>query len=130
MENLELMGTKGVPTVRFNVETGLIELIGQSYQDLAVKYFDTLSQQLDEYISQIKKPITFNFKLTYFNSSASKRILNLLIKLNEYKDNDGDVTVNWHFDEEDLDMEELVNDYTQMSGIQINLIPDSEMQWE
>jgi hypothetical protein len=130
MENLELKGTKGVPTVLFNIQTGLIELIGQSYQETAAEYFDQLMQQLEKYISQIRKPLTVNFKLTYFNSGSSQRILNILFKLSEYKENNGNVAVNWFFDEEDLDMKDLVNDYIQISKLNINLIPDPEMKWE
>ena len=130
MENLELKGAKGVPTVLFNIQSGSIELIGQSYQETAVVYFEKLMQHLDEYIAEIRKPLTVNFKLTYFNSGSSKRILNILFKLSEYKENNGDVTVNWHFDEEDMDMEELVNDYIHISKLTINLIPDSDMQWD
>ena len=130
MENLELKGAKGVPTVLFNSRSGSIELIGQSYQDKAIEYFEKLMQQLDEYISEIGKPLTVNFKLTYFNSGSSKRILNILFKLSEYKENNGDVTVNWYFDEEDMDMEELVNDYIHITKLNINLIPDSDMKWD
>jgi hypothetical protein len=133
MENLEIKGSHGdydVPTVHFNADTGICELIGESYLENTVAFYDKLMKWLDEYIGQKGGPVVFNFKLTYFNTSSSKRILYILLKLKDYEDNNGDVTVNWYYDKDDLDMEEEVEDFIQISNLHINLIPDSEMKWE
>ena len=133
MQNLEIKGSHGdydIPTVEFNAETGICELRGESYLEKTAEFYDKLLAWLDEYMTVIAKPIVFNFRLTYFNTSSSKRILYLILKLKEYEDDGGDVTVNWYYDEDDTDMEEDVEDFRIISNLDINSIPDSELRWE
>ena len=133
MQNLEIKGSHGdyeVPTVSFNAETGVCELKGESYLEKTAEFYDRLLSWLDEYMTEVNKPITFNFRLTYFNTSSSKRILYLLLKLKEYEDNGGEVDTNWYYDEDDTDMEEEVEDFRIISNLEINAIPDSSLRWE
>ena len=133
MQNLEITGSHGdfdIPTVVFNAETGICELKGESYLEKTAEFYDRLLSWLDEYIAVVNKPLTFNFRLTYFNTSSSKRILYILLKIKEYEDGGGKVTVNWYYDEDDTDMEEDVEDFKIISNLDINAIPDSELRWE
>ena len=133
MQNLDIKGSHGdydIPSVNFNADTGVCELKGESYLEKTAEFYDRLLGWLDQYISEVDKPITFNFKLTYFNTSSSKRILYILLKLKEYEDNGGEVTTNWYYDEDDTDMEEDVEDFRIISNLDINLVADSELRWE
>ncbi len=133
MQNLEIKGSHGdyeVPTVIFNAATGVCELQGESYLEKTAEFYTQLLDWLDEYIAEVNRPITFNFRLTYFNTSSSKRILYILLKLKEYEDNGGEVTTNWYYDEDDTDMEEEVEDFRIISNLEINAIPDSSLRWE
>ena len=133
MQNLEIKGSHGdydVPTVFFNAETGVCELKGESYLEKTAEFYDRLLAWLDEYFTVVNQPITFNFRLTYFNTSSSKRILYILLKLKEYEDDGGQVTTNWYYDEDDTDMEEEVEDFKIISNLEINAIPDSDLRWE
>ena len=133
MQNLEIKGSHGeyeVPTVLFNAETGICELEGESYLEKTAEFYDRLLAWLDEYISFVNKPITFNFRLTYFNTSSSKRILYLLLKLKEYEESGGEVNTNWYYNEDDTDMEEEIEDFRIISNLEINAIPDSSLKWE
>ncbi|MCB0588275.1 MAG: DUF1987 domain-containing protein [Phaeodactylibacter sp.] len=133
MQNLEIKGSHGdydVPTVFFNAETGVCELKGESYLEKTAEFYDRLLAWLDEYIETVSNPITFNFRLTYFNTSSSKRILYILLKLKEYEDNGGEVTTNWYYDEDDTDMEEEIEDFRIISNLEINALPDSSLRWE
>ena len=132
MQNLEIKGSHGdydIPTVFFNAETGGCELKGESYLEKTAEFYDRLLAWLDDYITKVNQPITFNFKLTYFNTSSSKRILYILLKLKEYADNGGQVTTNWYYDEDDTDMEEDVEDFRIISNLEINAIPDANLKW-
>ena len=133
MQNLEIKGSHGdydIPTVFFNAETGVCEMKGESYLEKTAEFYDRLLAWLDEYIKEVTKSIVFNFRLTYFNTSSSKRILYIILKLKEYEEDGGDVTVNWYYDEDDTDMEEDVEDFRIISNLDINSIPDSNLRWE
>ena len=99
------------PSVNFNAKTGICELSGESFLEDTQEFYKPLIDWLEEYTTKIKKPIAFLIKLTYFNTSTSRCILDLLNVLKDYEDEGGDVTVNWHYDENDSDMEEDIEDY-------------------
>jgi hypothetical protein len=133
MDDLNIQGSHGdfdIPTVNFNAESGVCELSGESYLENTTEFYSRLSNWLDEYISTVQKPITFNFRLSYFNTSSSKRILYILHKLKDYEENGGNVTVNWYYDKDDTDMEEDVEDFILISNLKINLIEDSDLSWK
>ena len=127
MENLYIKGSSEaffIPTVDFNAETGHCILSGESYLEDTVEFYEPLIKWVRQYTEDIKKPITFDIKLTYYNTSSSRSILDILDILKAYEDLSGFVTVNWHYDEEEqMDIEEEVEDYIIESGLEINLIP-------
>ncbi|MBR4265992.1 MAG: DUF1987 domain-containing protein [Bacteroidales bacterium] len=111
------------PSVNFNAKTGICELSGESFLEDTAEFYKPLIDWLVEYTEKIKKPIAFIIKLTYFNTSTSRCILDLLNVLKDYEDEGGEVVVNWHYDENDSDMEEDIEDYMIDTGLKINIIP-------
>ena len=62
--------------------------------------------------------------MTYFNTSSSRRFLEILNLLEDYQDeNGGDVVVNWYYEEGDIDMLESGEEYEEDVSIDFNLIP-------
>jgi hypothetical protein len=132
MENLIINGNHelfDVPTVHFNAETGLCTIEGESYLEKTAEFYDSLLVWLNQYMDEIKGAITFNFKLTYFNTSSSKRILYIMLKLKEYFDKGANVTTNWHYNPNDIEMEEAVEDFMSIAKLAVNLIPDSKLRF-
>jgi len=126
MENIHIVGSHDVffvPSVNFDAETGICELAGESYLEETVEFYTPLIQWLKTYIEEEARPITFNIKLTYFNTSSSRCILDILNILKIYEENGGTVIVNWYFDPDDSDMEEEIEDYMIDSELKITLIP-------
>ena len=131
MKNIYIEGSHDayfIPTVDFNVETGICELLGESYLEETIKFYTPLFNWLKEYITQEKKPIIFNFKLSYFNTSSSKCIVDILNMLKKYKEEGGEVNVFWYYDEKDEDVEEEleeVEDFMLETNLKIKLVPSS-----
>ena len=126
MENLKIKGSHGVffiPTVNFDAKTGVCEIAGESYLEDAAEFYEPVLKWIDDFIIVVNKPIVFHFKLTYFNTSSSRRILDILGRLKEYEDEGGQVTINWYYEEDDSDMEEEVEDFMIESELDINLLP-------
>jgi hypothetical protein len=124
MESLvinEIKGSPYYPSVRFNAETGVCEIRGESYMEETYKFYEPLVTWIKEYIEQ-KKPLEINFKLTYFNTNSSRLILDILDMVRKYQESGGTVTVNWYYDKKDPDMVEEVEDFILESGMNINLI--------
>ena len=125
MENLEIEGSHKnffIPTVRFNAKTGICEIEGESFLEDTVEFYRHLVDWLENYIDEVKGPMALIIKLSYFNTSTSRSILDILNLLKDYEDDGGEVVVNWHFDENDVDMEEDIDDYIIDTGLDINKI--------
>ncbi len=126
MENLEIEGSHKnffIPTVNFNAKTGICEISGESFLEDTVEFYKQIIEWLERYIEEVKGPIAFIVKLSYFNTSTSRSLLDILNLLKDYEDEGGEVVVNWHFDENDVDMEEDIDDYIIDTGLDINKIP-------
>lgn len=124
MDNLEIKGESGVyfiPEVKFNASSGVCEISGESYLEDTDEFYNNLIQWLETYIKEVRKAITFNFKLTYFNTSSSRSILNILRVLKKYEDDSGQVTVNWYYPEDDDSIAEEAEDYMKDTGLKINM---------
>lgn len=126
MENLEIEGSHKnffIPSVNFNVKTGICEINGESFLEDTVEFYRHLIDWIDGYIENVKGPLALIIKLSYFNTSTSRSILDILNLLKDYEDDGGEIVINWHFDENDVDMEEDIDDYIIDTGLDINKIP-------
>ncbi|MFN8255152.1 MAG: DUF1987 domain-containing protein [Bacteroidales bacterium] len=124
MENLEIVikaGSHFKPSVLLNAETGICEIAGESYLEEATQFYNPIYEWLQEYI-KTKKPLFFNFKLSYVNTSSSKHILYILRMLKNYKDSGATVEAKWFIEPGDSDTEEDVEDYMIISGLDISII--------
>ncbi|MDX2305854.1 MAG: DUF1987 domain-containing protein [Microscillaceae bacterium] len=124
MENLEIKGESGVyfiPEVKLNASTGICEISGESYLEDTDEFYNNIINWLENYIREVNRSITFNFKLTYFNTSSSRSILNVLRVLKKYEDNGGAVTVNWYYPEDDESIAEEAEDYMKDTGLEIHM---------
>jgi len=125
MNNLildKIPGEPFFPKVNFNAQSGECEISGESYMENTYSFYLPVLEWLENYSTEVNKPVIFNFKLTYFNTSSSRSILEILQKLKEYKEKGGDVTVTWFYDEEDPDMKDEVEDFKVESEIEIKMI--------
>jgi len=128
MENIVIKGAHDVffiPNVNFDYTACKCELGGESYLEETTKFYTPLLNWLDQYFNEVSMPLTFDFSLTYFNTSSSGAILNILNKLKSFIKSGLSITINWYYDSDDLDMKEEIEDYIYSTDLQINLIPKS-----
>lgn len=133
MENIKIEGKHGeyfVPTVNFDAENGVCEISGESYLEETRVFYEQLIEWLKKYDETTTNNLTFSFKLTYFNTSSSRCILDILNQLKEMIDNGKDIKVNWYYQQDDEDMQEEVEDFIFDSQVDINIIPFEDIEDE
>ena len=126
MENLHLPIIEDEydkPFVKFDASTGKCEISGESFPEKTAEFFSRLMEWLEKYIKEVKGPVDFVFNLSYFNTSSSKRILHIMMLLQEYVENGGDVKAQWNYDPEDLDLEEDIEDLKIISKLDMKMNP-------
>ena len=123
MENLEMLAKSGShfkPSVKLNAETGVCEIAGESYLEESSLFYQPIYDWLVDY-TKTKKPLLFNFKLSYVNTSSSKHILYILRLLKDYGDQGNKMQTIWYIENGDMDTEEDVEDYMIITGLKINI---------
>ena len=61
--------------------------------------------------------------MTYFNTSSSRRFLEIFDLLEDYKKSkNGNVTVNWYYEKDDVDMLESGEEYAEDVDLAFNLL--------
>lgn len=126
MKNLEIQGSIGTfftPTVKLNANRCIGEITGESFLEDSQKFYDQIIQWLEQFAREIKKPLIFEFRLTYLNTSSIKAILFVLKTLRKIEQDIGGVTINWYYPNDDFDMLIEAEDLAKGAQVKLNLIP-------
>ncbi len=127
MKNVHIKGETGIyltPEIKLNAKTGICEIIGESYLENTVAFYAPIIRWITEYSQQeISHPLIFNFRLTYFNTSSSKAILEILLLLKSLENQGISIGINWYYPDDDFDLLAEAEDFIDDSEIEFNLIP-------
>jgi len=113
MRKLVIDRTDTTPMVILDPETKVYKISGESRPSDVREFYDQVILWLDDFTmylinsKDIENPVIFSFNLVYFNSSSAKLILDICKSLASLRLKGFNVTVNWHYEEEDLDMLEV-----------------------
>jgi hypothetical protein len=108
MENLYIEKTASSPEIDFNYSSNCLSMQGESYPENAAKFYGPVLQSLKVYLDATNnQDIEFQIALTYFNSSSTKVLYNIMNALNEAAARDNTIIVNWYFDEDDDTIQEI-----------------------
>jgi len=132
MNTLKISASEFTPEVIFDPEENCFEISGESRPENAGKFYEPILDWLDKYYklrywqdSKFKSEenaTVFKFKLDYFNSTSAKFILDILKKLESFKKEEISISVNWYYEEQDLDMKESGEEFSKMTETHFNLI--------
>ncbi|TAG05244.1 MAG: DUF1987 domain-containing protein [Cytophagia bacterium] len=111
------------PRISLDAETGIINIEGESYHEYTLEFFEPIFKWLGDYTEVPNKKIELNFRMSYFNTSSSRRFLEIMNLLEEYEaEKNGRVVVNWYYEKNDLDMLESGEEYAEDVKLEFNLI--------
>ena len=113
MRKLILDQTSNSPKVILDPEKKIYEISGESRPPDVREFYDQIITWMDDYSLQLIKandkeePVAFTFNFGYFNSSSGKMILDICKVLARLQARQMNVTVNWHYEKDDVDMLEV-----------------------
>ncbi len=111
-----------MPYINFNAQTGACEIEGQSYITNTYAFYEPIYSWLEKFISITEQDIKFDIKITYFNTSSSKCILEILRILKRFREQGGNLSVSWHLNRQDEDLEDEVQYFSIATGVEIDLM--------
>ena len=110
MNALYLEGTEDTPKIVLDKDANQFEISGRSLPEDSAEFFAPVLEWIEGYSNEPLPEMIFHVKLEYFNTASSKLILDILSKLEEI---DG-VNVHWYFHEDDEDMEEAGEEFSEL----------------
>ena len=123
MPRLELPATEKTPGILFDPAAGVLEMKGCSIHENAEGFFRPLLKVVEDYVLHPVPVTSIRISMSYFNSSSSKYLLDLLKVLDEIQLNGtGEVSMEWHYSADDLDMEEAGGDYKALLQMPVTLV--------
>lgn len=126
MQRIVIEGTPKTPTVEFDPEQGMLLIKGRSIPENAIEFYNPLIDWIDGYAMRPSEHTTVNVQLEYFNTSSSKCILDLFKKLELIKRAGKQITVRWHYEQDDEDMQEAGEDYQTIIDLKFEMIEMEE----
>ena len=121
MEPINIEPSVKTPKISFDDGSGALEIEGRSIPENSTEFYKPVFEWLDAYIDSPSANTEFAFKLEYLNTSSSKCILDVLIKLEKLHINGNKVVVNWFYEEDDDDMKEAGENYQSIVSVPIQL---------
>ncbi len=124
---LSIEGTPKTPVIKFDPNTGNLELKGRSIPENSIEFYKPLMDSLEKFTVDTTKEMSVNVQLEYFNTSSSKCILDVFKKLeNIHKSGKSTVIINWHYEQDDEDMLEAGEDYQAIISVPFKMVEVAE----
>lgn len=121
MDALIIEATDDTPKVVLDPSNNNFEFSGKSLPEDVTTFYGPVMDWLDDYAAAPNPKTVVIFNLVYFNTASSKLILDILFKLEEIFDDGNDISIEWHYQEEDEDMEEAGEEYGDLVEMPLEL---------
>ena len=92
---LEKQKTTSTPYILIDEAKGYMRLEGRSFHENVAELFQDVNTWLDSYLVSDFSELTFDCEMNYFNSSTTKLLHTLIMKMDKHASVDKKVTVNW-----------------------------------
>jgi hypothetical protein len=125
METLKIESTEDSPQIVLDRASNILEICGRSLPEDVNTFYEPMMSWIEEYAKDPLDVTVFNFKLTYFNTASSKIILDILTQFEEMIEEGHEVMVRWHYPEEDEDMKEAGEEYSEMVDVPFEMVCSS-----
>jgi len=122
MEPLIINKTDDTPAIHLDKVAGKFEFTGKSLPEDVATFYAPVFSWISDYSDNALPESNFIFKMTYFNTASSKIILDILMRLEDMHNDGKKVSVEWHYEEDDEDMQEAGEEYSEIVEIPFKFI--------
>ena len=133
MQGIIIEQGDGTPEIKFSPDENVFYIRGTSSPEDVRKLYHPILEWINKFNEEILKsefktfndenPLRFQFDLEYFNSSSAKFFLDMMIEFKKLRPAGVPVIVEWYYEEEDPDMKEAGNDFSQLVEMEFTFIP-------
>ena len=110
MTSFAIEATARTPEVTFDMSAGQFVIAGESYPEDVPSFFAIIHEKIESYFAETKNSLHVDIKLTYFNSSSARALMELLDLLDGEAGSGREINVKWHCDPDDDITREFAQD--------------------
>ena len=114
MKPLRIQATNESLEVNLDKEMSRFEFYGKSLPENPNEFFVPILSWLREYVQTPNRETILVFKMEYFNTASSKRLLDILSICYEIHKKKQSVIVNWYYRVDDEDMRESGESFSEI----------------
>lgn len=117
MDEFIRKATSKTPEIKSEIKTGTISIKGMSIPEDGRTFFTPFIKWLFNFVNTTDKTILIEVELEYFNTSTSNILLDIFKHLSIiHEDDKKDIKITWIYEEDDLEIKEVGEDYQIMVG--------------
>ncbi|WP_424964375.1 DUF1987 domain-containing protein [Ekhidna sp.] len=120
MKPIKLQATRVTPAVLLDPSRGVFKMYGRSSPENSMQFYEPILSALSNDIHGDK--VDVRIKMEYFNTSSSKCIYDILKEVKRLEAKGKRVMVRWYYDEDDEDMLEAGEDYSDLLDLPFKFI--------
>lgn len=124
MEDFYLKKTTKTPSISIEMQTGKFVISGRSIPENSIEFYKPLYEWLDTHAKVFPQKVSVEIRLEYFNTSSSKCLVGVFRRLEKIRERGKIIEVTWFYDEEDEDMLESGEDFSQIINLPITIKPE------
>ncbi|MGP8214786.1 MAG: DUF1987 domain-containing protein [Bacteroidia bacterium] len=113
--------TLKTPFIKFDPTAGKLEIKGRSISENSLEFFSNLIDNLNKYAVSPTAPTQVDIQLEYINTASSRCILEIFRCLENIHKKNGNVNINWHYEEDDENMCEVGEGYKAIINVPFNI---------
>ena len=121
MKELVINSTAFTPSIVFDPDKKYFAMAGVSIPEDTPKFFQPVFELFDSLLTRDLDSLAINIALVHFNSSSSKALFTIF-KMIKKLQRKMSVTIQWQCDPDDEDMQEIVEDYSDVLDLNIEIV--------
>lgn len=127
MKGFFVRSSRVTPSIYFNPKKHLLDIRGKCSPENPIDFYNLIQLNIDQFAKKSNRKLTINLAYSYFNTSSSKCIFNLLKKLDALQRMGIKVDVNWFYEAFDDDMKESGMDLASFFNMKFNFVAIPEI---
>ncbi|WP_420578287.1 DUF1987 domain-containing protein [Ekhidna sp.] len=120
MEPIKIQPTRTTPAILLDPARGVFKMYGRSSPENSMQFYEPIIETISKQMQGDK--VDVRIKMEYFNTSSSKCIYDILKEIKKLDSKGKKVMVRWYYDEDDEDMYEAGEDYSDLLDLPFKFI--------
>ncbi len=122
LQELKVEPTFETPEIYLNAEQGIFRLTGNSYPADPLPVYLPVVEWFKKYVSQPLPVTSVEFRFTYFSTSSTQMIFEILRMLEEIYNNGYGVKVSWYYQADNEEIRENGEDFSGLFDIPFEVL--------